>query len=666
MQRWHLAQFLFILFVGLSCKELETNYPSIFIVGESQQGFTSIEDLKNIDLNSHQGVLWKSLISQSQNDLDIPFIDPTTDFPGRDPVHLRHENVSYDLARGVNERLARSAILYLASDDSRFKDLIIRQIEVLFDTAYWPLWCDDAHVHQPPHVDIRTYRLAMWIGLCYNWLYNDLTEAERAMIIEGLDKRAIKPFWGKIAQKPGWYRHRHNWFTNMFGGMGIAAMALGADYYDSKRLLDTIVPQMLDFNNTFGRMGEFNEPPGYAGAIRFSVEFAEAYRYYTGNKRNLLSEKPFPDVCYWIVNHLLPPGRMIAFGDTNPNQTLSDPSIIAAAASANRDSLLQWFYLQNFSELKSPLELFWFNPALQPVSPEGKVPLGIAYKEHGAAVISRSSWDPVEPASVVYGKAGRETNHDDNDVGQLCIDAYGEPVIIDPGKPKPIYPKDYFGPAQYNYYTRSTAGHNILMIGGEEIKSEPNHLARGEYIHTVFDSAIGSAWSMDLSAVYDKAIVVSRRVIHLFEGITAVWDKAIMDERYDVDLHWHFTSKPEWDELGNFGMRGDRVALQGRVISLNQVRIKISGGHHAFKPPYHLTRQGDPLDQRNEPFIKATANGRKISLLTLFATAQKSKSMSRWFYKDDSWQIIIDGKEYLVSFENEVLKISDDRGELSI
>ena len=40
------------------------------------------------------------------------------------------------------------------------------------------------------------------------------------------------------------------------------------------------------------------------GAIRFTVEFFEAYRYYTNNRINLLNQKPFPEVCYWMLNHL--------------------------------------------------------------------------------------------------------------------------------------------------------------------------------------------------------------------------------------------------------------------------------------------------------------------------------------------------------------------------
>lgn len=141
--------------------------------------------------------------------------------------------------------------------------------------------------------------------------------------------------------------------------------------------------------------------------------------------------------------------------------------------------MLQWYYLAYFKEMKSPMELLWFDPELKPESPAGKLPTGIAYREHGADLISRTDWKPLSTHCIVYGKAGRETNHDDNDVGQLLIDGLGERLIIDPGKPDPIYPKDYFGEAQYNYYTRSSTGHNVLVIGHEEMVSEPGAEARG-------------------------------------------------------------------------------------------------------------------------------------------------------------------------------------------
>ena len=567
---------LILLVCLFSCQKNKPDlpaYPSIFLVKESTNGFTSVKSLKNIAKNGHQAILWQQFTEKAERDFEHPYLDPTTDFEGRSPVQLKHANVSYDMARGVCERLARSSLLYVLTEEQKYKDLVMRQIEALYDTTIWPMWCDQAHVRdQKPDVDIRTYRISMWVALAYNWMHDYLSEEEKAFIIDGLDRRAIQPFWQALAQKRGWYVHRHNWFTNMFGGMGITAMALGDSHPESQQLLDTIVPEMIAFNEVIGDMGEFNEPPGYSGAVRFQVEFAEAYRYYTQNQQNLLSKKPFPQLGYWILYHTLPPGRFTAFGDTPPNKSISDPSVIAAIANATQDKFLQGFYLNNFDEMKSPLELFWFNPRLKSESPQGILPLGIAFREYGADIISRTSWDSESTESVVYAKSGRETNHDDNDVGQVCIDGYGERLIIDSGKPEPIYPKDYFSKTQYNYYTRSSRGHNVLVIGNEEMISEPNQSARAFTTASWFNDTIGSSWEMDLTAVYGNADTVIRRVAHLFPGIVLVHDYAELPQVDSIHLRWHTITPPKLNTSGDFQVATEKVALTARVISLDGQR----------------------------------------------------------------------------------------------
>src|SRR5690606_34753271 len=110
--------------------------------------------------------------------------------------------------------------------------------------------------------------------------------------------------------------------------------------------------------------------------------------------------------------------------------------------------------------------------------------------------------------------------------GQLLIDGYGERLIIDPGSPKPIYPLDYFGATQYNYYTHSSLGHNVLRIGGQEMIAEPNEQARGKIVTSWFDDQVGAYWELDLSPVYGNAVKVTRRVAHLFPGIVLVHDQA--------------------------------------------------------------------------------------------------------------------------------------------
>lgn len=79
----------FVILIS-SCHSKQSDpFPSIFLVKDKTPGYASIEDLKNIDLDSHQGILWKDFIKQSDNDLKLTYIDPTTDFEGRSPVHLK-------------------------------------------------------------------------------------------------------------------------------------------------------------------------------------------------------------------------------------------------------------------------------------------------------------------------------------------------------------------------------------------------------------------------------------------------------------------------------------------------------------------------------------------------------------------------------------------------
>jgi len=645
----------------------EYNHPSIFLVREKTGGFTSLADFDELTQDDRRADYIKKLVAETEKDLKLPYIDPTTDIEGRNTVHLKHANVSYDMAELVGDRLSRSAFLFLYSGEQKYKDLVMRQIEVLYDTILWPMWCDQAHVNIEPHLDIRTCRISMWVALAYNWLYDYLTAEERHYILDGLDIRAIQPFWQKLKQRPGWYVRRHNWFTNIFGGMGITAMALGDDHPDTKALLDTIVPAMIAFNQEgFGEMGECNEPPGYAGAVRFQVEFAEAYRYYTKNNQNLLNEKPFPEVCYWMMYHTLPPGRKIGFGDTHPERLGINSHIFAAAAGANNDGFLQRHYLQYTREIGSILEFLWYNPDIEPVSPDGQLPLGKEYKEYGASLISRTSWDPVSTPCVVYGKAGREYNHDDNDVGQLLIDGFGERLIIDPGAPSPIYPRDYFrDTTQYNYYSRSSIGHNVLVIGDREMIAEPNYRARGETKRSWFSDTVGSYWEIDLTPVYDNSTRVTRKVAHFFPGIILVYDHAELPGLNTVDLRWHGINLPQLRGSGNFVVKGGRAALSAKVISLGDGKLNFSTGHHEYKPPYNLTRQGDPLVQHYEPYIKISTRGKSCSILSLFAITENDGALPSWEETDEGWTIGLNGKNYVISLQDGEFNLTDGSKEIS-
>ena len=659
---WYLI-FIFIITYSCSDNKTKPSHPNIFLVKGDSENFKSLNELKKPFDDKIQKKMWEDLKSNAENDLKLPYLDPSINFKGRSPVHLKHKNLSYDMSEGVTERLSRLALMFLMTKENKYKQAVLSQIVALNDTKLWPMWCDDAHMKKPPHVDIRTFRISMWVALCFNWMYDHLSFKERKFIVEVLDKRAIKPFIEKLAQKPFWYKNRHNWFTNIFGGMGITAMALGDHHPKSQFLIDIILPEMKDFNNIFGKMGEFNEPPGYSGAIRYTVEFFEAYRYYTNNRINLLNQKPFPEVCYWMLNHFLPPGRTMAFGDTSPDKMLKRKEIFAAVANANNDGILQHFYKNNFEKLNSTFEFLWYNPKVIELNPKGQLPLGIEYKEWGQDLISRTSWDYKTAKCIVYGKSGREANHDDNDVGQLLIDGFGERLIIDPGKPEPIYPKDYFGKFQYNYYTRSTKGHNVLVIDNHEMISEPNQIARGKTLRTFFNDMTGSAWEIDLTPVYKNVKNANRKVIHFFPGLVLVHDEVKLEKEGSIDLRWHCISKPKLTTENSFIVRNKKAMISAKIIALDNSKINLSTGSHKFKSPYNLTRQGDTLIQKNEPFVKISTKNDSFSVLSIFVIKKNNSEIPEWSLSKNNWEITYNNVTYVIKMINEKLVINSSENQ---
>ena len=227
------------------------------------------------------------------------------------------------------------------------------------------------------------------------------------------------------------------------------------------------------------------------------------------------------------------------------------------------------------------------------------------FAENGAQLVSRSDWDPASPAVVVYGKAKRDHNHAHNDVGQLCIDARGERLIVDPGSPSG-YPSDFFEAARWQYYNASVRGHNVLMFGGREQRS-PAHdrgvkevidwsSLNGEVVRSEFDEERGGFWQLDLTRAYDGAATVRRTVIHLFPGYVAVLDEAELEAAEPVSLRWHTIDVPTWSETGTFQVNGEAVGLSARILDLMNHPLAIKLRRHRYTPPYDRERTGVLLE----------------------------------------------------------------------
>jgi len=631
--------------------------PHIYLTAEAVPGLRSVADVKADIQSGHAKVLWEKLRQQADADIKVPVLVPTSVIAGRSAEHARHGNRDYGICRAVGQRVLRAAFASLITGDLACRDSALRQMEALFDPAKWPDWRDLSHMHLA--ADLRTGQLTHDLALAYDWLHPSLTPEQRRMIVEGIDRRGIRPFWKAIEEKAYWINRTNNWMTCIVGGLGIAGMALGDDHADSARLIEFSLPHMKDYLKIYGPDGEFNESPGYAGATFYPVAYFAAHRYWSRGSENLLAQRPFPQACQWLMHLTLPPGRCAAFGDTGADEA---PKVfhVPAVAAATRDGILQWYYLHQPPDEPEMRELLWFDPRVAPVDPQGRVPLGAAFPAHGGCLVSRTDWNPVATPCVVYGKAGRERHHGDNDVGQLCVDGYGRRLIVDLGMPS-MYPDDYWLEKRPQFYNASARGHNVLVFGGREMPgvggAEPDTSRCGRIVASRFDPEKGASWSLDLTRAYDGVESVRRTVVHRLPGIVAVLDEASLTKPEEISLRWHTSDRCEPDAQGRFLVENGDVRLAARLIALDGSALKFTRREHAYQPPYDRNRLGEALAQRHESYVEVTDTAGGCRWLTLFAVLPPGTAPASWEMEGDRWTIRVGDDRFVVGA---------DRGALSI
>jgi len=127
----------------------------------------------------------------------------------------------------------------------------------------------------------------------------------------------------------------------------------------------------------------------------------------------------------------LPPGREAALDDGDAEQRCS-LYYVPAIASASRDGILQWYYLNNLHTAEETNlrrryshELLWYDPTVEPVDLEGHLPHGHAFRGNNMCVSSHTDWNPRSTPCVVYGRGGPTHGiHQHHDVGQVYIDGH--------------------------------------------------------------------------------------------------------------------------------------------------------------------------------------------------------------------------------------------------
>lgn len=606
--------------------------PHIFVTADPVDGLRSVDDIRENIRSGHAKRLWTSQLALADQELKNKVYEPEDVFPGRDRMSARHANRDYTIVHRAGTRTARAALACLITEDTRYRDDALAQMDALFDTDRWPEWRDLAH--KGMNIDLRAGQLSRSLAMAYDWLHPFLDADQRKWIIDGIDRCGIQPYLTDVANGIHWANGTNNWMTCIVGGHGVAGLALADDHPQSQELIDYAHPRLNAYFDQYGPEGEFNESVSYANAHALPLLYFSAHRYASGGGENRIAEFPIPDTCRWMMYFTVPPGYIVPYGDSHIGRPPSAP-MFATVADATRDPFLQWFYLEHSTPDDpdaDPWELLWFDPTLKPEKPG--LPLGRAYHGHSQNISVRTSWDPRSTTCVVYGKGGHGSErHGNHDAGQVCIEAHGARLITDPGSP-PGYPADFFGENRYKYYNASAFGHNVLMFDGQEMRHKQTDAAR--IVASAFEDGRGGWWTVDLTDLYENVGSVRRTVVFAAPDTVVVYDSAASESTSQASLRWHTATEPTWSPDGQFTVVNEDGAIDAQVVNLNG-DLTVSLEHHEYTAPYNRFRLGDVFEQVHEPFIDYLVDASSVSVLSMFRVRPSAEASSAWEAESAEW-----------------------------
>ena len=367
--------------------------------------------------------------------------------------------------RALQNRLGTLGFAAYLTGDRRFalkgRDIllsVVRQTEP-DDHAYW-----NTHLQQGD--------AAQAFAMGYDWLYDVMTEAERAEVraeMEAMGKVLYEAntAWGKDV--PGVSASNHN--SVHHGGLGLVALALG----DKPEWLEVATRRTRAFFRTYAdSTGYVSEGVHYVGyGLGGAVPFSMALKRHGGP--DLLAEADeyaLELVGDQMVWKLLPfDGLMLPLND-NFDRPAEIAALVGALRHGRGDQL--WATLESLDkaganeELASYLGVSYTAPFLflwgdEPVAPVDPVSAGLAlgHRFESGRVFLRDKWVGEDAAHVSF-KSGHDQHrgHDHIDENSVTFYAKGEGWLIDP-----------------QYWLEDSDAHTTLKIdGAEQIKGGDGRL----------------------------------------------------------------------------------------------------------------------------------------------------------------------------------------------
>lgn len=402
------------------------------------------------------------------------------------------------------------ALAYRISGEERYLDAAR---DMVLNHCKFPEWR-----RKPESANFYKIELAYAVGLAYDLLYDEFSDAERRKIESGLTDVLKGLVWHIEGNpsKPFWFDAPHsNYYVAQHSAAGLLAICLGETYPDWHRALnfayDGLEPSIAQIEHDGGWIEGLTYQDFCWG--QHALLFLNALR--VNNGPNRLADDWFKTSALFALNGILPSGEeQINFGDNIKDPIASWGYLLRAKPFFNSPFLDEYVnrYHPVIDYPDFPLDAILINAILEhdPSLPIGEFeePEPCQYFPGIEWAVMRENW--TNPKSFVLaakaGYGGWDHNHIDQ--GTFILAFNGETYITDPGRGNfkdredPSTNMIFGGPIGHNVFLPDeyivTGSWDNFSMYNENTEFRQADAAISDWI----DNPQVTSFSMDLSGAY--------------------------------------------------------------------------------------------------------------------------------------------------------------------
>jgi hypothetical protein len=513
--------------------------------------------------------------------------------------------------RDVGNTMPHLTMAYLMTGDRRYLDAAK---EWALASCAYPTW----GYGRIDGMDLAAGHQLFGLATVYDWCYHDLDEAGRQQIRDTLIKRASAMFQAAATEKVWWrnsYLQNHLWVN----ACGLAAT--GFALFDGNEEARLWIGLALDkFRRTMDALGPDGASHEGVGYWEYGAEYMLKFMHLADELLGVdLYDRPWwrntARYCQYLS---LPKGGwagrnyIVDLADCPRTHWYGPDHVLRDLAGRYRDGHAQWLAEQiDEADIDSSsarwLNLIWYDPSVQPVSPEALPTL--RHFEDMGIVSTRTGWDGRE--ALVAFKCGPFIGH--QAIDDFSYDPGGGHVHPDAGH-FIVFAENQWLIRDDGYQDKWTDQHNTLLIDGAGQLGEGRTWFNGTEcllakarprIILASSSAELDHIVGDVTAAYPRSTGLERFVRHLLfikPNVLIVVDDIVVNRIADLELRLH-------TESSNCKQQDDGYVVtdEGAVLYVNL-----------------LTGDDTKIDAANLP--ARGSHGRETKLFTLRFT----KHAARW------------------------------------